>query len=388
MKKIKNVCSRFSSGNFISAEKISDSGKFPVYGGNGLRGYTENFNFDGECAIIGRQGAYCGNVKFFSGKGHMTEHAIVAVANEENFTKFLYYKFCLMNFGKYASQSAQPGLSAEFISNLEIDLPPLEVQKQIGNFLYSLDQKISLNKKINATLEDMAKTIYDYYFVQFDFPDENGKPYKSSGGKMIFSPELQREIPEGWQVGNLNLIADYINGLACQNFRPKDNENFLPVVKIREIHDGINFDTEKVASNIPEKNIINDGDILFSWSATLEVNYWAGGQAGLNQHIFKVFPKENFCKEFVYHQLKEYVIHFAKIAESRKTTMGHITQEHLNLSRIAIPPKKILSKFEKKISPIHKKIIQNRQENNLLENLRDFLLPMLMNGQVSFKKED
>ena len=93
--------------------------------------------------------------------------------------------------------------SVSVIKDIEIDLPSLEVQKQIGNFLYSLDKKISLNKKINATLEDMAKTIYDYYFVQFDFPDENGKPYKSSGGKMIFSTELQREIPEGWKVGRL-----------------------------------------------------------------------------------------------------------------------------------------------------------------------------------------
>lgn len=286
-----------------------------------------------------------------------------------------------------ASGTKQRNISPENIYDVTVFIPELSVQKKIGYVLYSLEQKINLNKKINATLEEMAKTIYDYYFVQFDFPDENGKPYKSSGGKMIFSPELQREIPEGWEVGNLNLIAYYVNGLACQNFRPKDDENFLPVVKIREIHEGINFDTEKVSANIPEKNIIDDGDILFSWSATLEVNYWIGGRAGLNQHIFKVIPKKNFCKEFVYHQLREYVIYFVKIAESRKTTMGHITQEHLNFSRIAIPPKKILSEFEKKISPIHKKIIQSQQENNLLEKLRNFLLPMLMNGQVGFKEE-
>lgn len=147
MKKIKDVCSRFSSGNFISAEKISSSGKFPVFGGNGLRGYAENFNFDGECAIIGRQGAYCGNVKFFSGKAHMTEHAIVAVANEKNYTKFLAYKFSLMNFRKYASQSAQPGLSAEFISNLEIDLPPLEIQKKSEIFCIRWTKKFLSTKK-------------------------------------------------------------------------------------------------------------------------------------------------------------------------------------------------------------------------------------------------
>lgn len=109
MNKIKDVCSRFSSGNFISADEIFENGKYPVYGANGLRGYTNNFNFDGECAIIGRQGAYCGNVKFFSGKGHMTEHAIVAVANEKNYTKFLAYKLPLMNLGKLCKSICSTG---------------------------------------------------------------------------------------------------------------------------------------------------------------------------------------------------------------------------------------------------------------------------------------
>ena len=377
-------------GKIFNGSPIPNSeGNFPAYGGNGIIKNVSDFNFDENIIAIGRVGAQCGIVHFSEKKCWITDNCLCFKPNENFNPYYVFYLLKFLNLNKFHIGSAQPLITQSIIENISCDfILEKSLQKQIGNFLYSLDQKISLNKKINATLEEMAKTIYDYYFVQFDFPDENGKPYKSSGGKMIFSPELQREIPEGWQVGNLNLIADYVNGLACQNFRPKDDENFLPVVKIREIHDGINFDTEKVSSNIPEKNIIDDGDILFSWSATLEVNYWAGGQAGLNQHIFKVFPKENFCKEFVYHQLKEYVIHFAKIAESRKTTMGHITQEHLNLSRIAIPPKKILSKFEKKISPIHKKIIQNRIENNLLENLRDFLLPMLMNGQVSFKEED
>ena len=392
MKKIKNVCSRFSSGNFISAEKISDSGKFPVYGGNGLRGYTENFNFDGECAIIGRQGAYCGNVKFFSGKAHMTEHAIVAVANEENFTKFLYYKFCLMNFGKYASQSAQPGLSAEFISNLEIDLPPLEVQKQIGNFLYSLDQKISLNKKINATLEDMAKALYDYYFVQFDFPDENGKPYKSSGGKMIFSPELQREIPEGWEVKKLSDFGNLKNGINYDKETVGD-QNFK-IVNVKNISESkFSILTETLDDiNLPSKNaknyLITEEDILIARSGIPgAVRTIADENKSV---IFCGFiicfqPREKVFKNYLMFTLQKNYEILAK--KSAGTIMKNITQDTLKILTLPTPSQQILKKFNKAIDPIIYKLNKNLLENNLLENLRDFLLPLLMNGQVSFKEE-
>ena len=260
-------------------------------------------------------------------------------------------------------------------------------QEKIATLLKSINDKIVLNNRVNATLEAMAKTLYDYWFVQFDFPDEKGRPYKTSGGKMVYNEELGREIPAGWEVGNLNVIAEYINGLACQRFRPQENEDSLPVVKIREIHEGIQADTERVSANIPDSNIIYDGDILFSWSATLEVHYWIGGKAGLNQHIFKVMPKDGFCKEYVYYQLREYVINFSKIAEARKTTMGHITQDHLDLSRIALPPRHVMSSFQKSIRPIHERMIRGAQENHRLATLRDWLLPMLMNGQVGFKRE-
>ena len=395
MKKIKNICSRFSSGNFISAEKISDSGKFPVYGGNGLRGYTENFNFDGECAIIGRQGAYCGNVKFFSGKGHMTEHAIVAVANEESFTKFLYYKFCLMNFGKYASQSAQPGLSAEFISNLEIDLPPLEVQKQIGNFLYSLDKKIALNKKINATLEDMAKTLYEYYFVQFDFPDENGKPYKSSGGKMIFSPELQREIPEGWEVKKLSELCKFIRGVTYdkKEILNYPEKNYIPIFRANNISNcRLNFENLVYVPKkyVSDEQILKLNEILITMSS------------GSTEHIGKLsrFDYESkysfgaFCSKISVNNLSEkYFIYEHLISNEFKsyvrnmclgTNIKNLNNEHLKKAFIILPAISVLKKYDDSVDKFFKMIQKNNQENNLLENLRDFLLPLLMNGQVTF----
>ena len=149
------------------------------------------------------------------------------------------------------------------------------------------------------------------------------------------------------------------------------------------MHEGITEDTEQVTVNIPEKNKIFDGDILFSWSATLEVMYWFGGDAGLNQHIFKVVPVNNYPKEYVYHQYSAYFINFVKMAEARKTTMGHITTDHLEQSRIALPPSEIVENFSKIVAPIHKRIGQCQKENLELIKLRNWLLPMLMNGQAT-----
>lgn len=303
-----------------------------------------------------------------------------------------YYKYMAFYlrsawFRKAVTNNAFMTLRASFnediFSFLNVYLPDYDVQVRIGDFLYSIEQKIDVNKRIGVELEDMAKTLYDYWFTQFDFPNEEGKPYRSSGGVMEWNQQLNREIPKGWEVGNLYAIATPINGLACQKYRPKENEKALPVIKITEMHDGITEDTEQVSANIPENHKIFDGDILFSWSATLEVMYWFGGDAGLNQHIFKVVPINGFSKEYVYHQFSAYVINFVKMAEARKTTMGHITTEHLEQSRIVLPPSEVVQEFSKIIAPIHEKIGQCQKENRELIKLRNWLLPMLINGQVT-----
>lgn len=229
----------------------------------------------------------------------------------------------------------------------------------------------------------MAKQLYDYWFVQFDFPNAEGKPYKSSGGKMVWNEKIKRAIPDGWRVISLPDIADFTNGLACQKFRPT-NEEMLPVIKIKEMHDGITAETEFVKSNIPESVKVHNGDILFSWSASLEVMLWAFGEGGLNQHIFKVTPKNGWPKFFYYYQLLDYVTVFKRMAEARKTTMGHITQDHLAQSTIVVPPSvDMANQLAVQIDPILDAIVANSSETILLQKQRDELLPLLMNGQVS-----
>lgn len=301
------------------------------------------------------------------------------------YLQFIYNLGAFFNFEGKTSGIKNLQLDAAFAA-IPIEDISESIQNNIVAILQGLERKNAINRQINQNLEAMAKQLYDYWFVQFDFPNEEGKPYKSSGGEMLWNDKLKRNIPVGWHCGNLFEIAVFTNGLACQKFRPKDDEMPLPVIKIREMHDGISVDTEEVTSNIPESVKVYNGDVLFSWSASLEVMLWAYGLGGLNQHIFKVTSANDFPKSFYYFQLLDYVNVFKKMAEARKTTMGHITQDHLQQSTIAIPDNKdIADKFEELISPIFKQIVKLQEEISNLIKQRDELLPLLMNGQITIE---
>ena len=321
-------------------------------------------------------------------EGGCSSDVLVFRVKEGNKSSFLYAIMLQDRFFDYAMKGAKgskmPRGDKDHIMKYKLPTFSPQEQENIGNLVISITNKLWLNRSINHNLEAIAKQLYDYWFVQFDFPNTEGKPYKSSGEKMVWNEKLKREIPEEWHCGNLFEIATFTNGLACQKFRPKDGEVPLPVIKIREMHDGISSDTEEVSPNIPESVKVYNGDVLFSWSASLEVMLWACGLGGLNQHIFKVTSANDFPKSFYYFQLLNYVDVFKKMAEARKTTMGHITQDHLQQSTIAIPDNKdIVDKFEKRISPIFAQMVKLQEEIQQLSKQRDELLPLLMNGQTS-----
>ena len=310
----------------------------------------------------------------------------LVTCDEKQITKmFAYYLFMTKSVREQISRTSSgtkvKHTSPEKIYDVEVSLPDIPTQKKIAHFLWTIDCKIRSNNQINDNLQQQLKLMYDYWFTQFDFPDDNGKPYRSSGGAMVWNEQLKRNIPAGWAADNLYAVADYINGLACQNYRPDNDEHKLPVIKITEMHNGITDSTEFVRDDIPEKYIIENGDILFSWSATLETMLWYGGRGGLNQHIFKVVPKAS--KYFAYSQLSSYIINFKAIAEARKTTMGHITTDHMEQSRIAIPPTIVQETFNRQVTPLYEEYANNCKENLRLQALRDWLLPMLMNGQAT-----
>ena len=334
---------------------------------------------------------YLKKIWFADREGGASADVLVFRSKSGHSQEFLYASLLQDSFYDYVMKgkkgSKMPRGDKEQIMRYSIPKLSLAEEACIGNMILSFCTKIKVNRRINDNLEAMAKQLYDYWFVQFDFPNEEGKPYKSSGGAMVWNEKLKRMIPQGWHCGTLLDIAEYTNGLACQKYRPIDNKK-LPVIKIKEMHDGLSADTEWVKADIPNDVKVFDGDVLFSWSASLEVMLWAYGNGGLNQHIFKVTSKNGYPRSFYFYQLIHYVGVFKQMAEARKTTMGHITQDHLRQSTIALPPNvDIANKLEKKLCPIFDAIVKNSQEIMALTKQRDDLLPLLMNGQASINSD-
>ena len=290
--------------------------------------------------------------------------------------EYLYYWF-LSPYGKNeinakAIGSTQKALTIDSLSKFNIKIPiNLEDQRRIASILSSLDRKIELNNKINADLEEMAQAIFKNWFVDFE-------PFKD--GKFVDS-ELGM-IPEGWKVGRLTEIASYMNGLAMQKFPPENNEDSLPVLKIKELGQGFcGTDSDRCSCNIKDECIIHNGDVIFSWSGTLLVDVWCGGDCGLNQHLFKVTSKD-YPKWFYYYWTKHHLQEFIHIAKDKAVTMGHIKRGHLEEAMVAIPDNDSMEKAHELFEPILSKMISLRLENSHLSLLRDTLLPRLMSGEL------
>ena len=274
-------------------------------------------------------------------------------------------------------------ISGSVVKNLKFLLPDLPTQTAIAEILSSLDDKIELNNKINQELENLAQTIFKQWFIDFEFPNKNGEPYKSSGGEMVDSE--MGEIPEGWELDSLDNIAEFLNGLALQKFPPESDYEFLPVIKIRELRQKDTSNSDKASINIPEKYIVEDGDVLFSWSGSLMIDFWTSGKGALNQHLFKVTSKE-YPKWYYYLWTKHHLTEFIEIAESKATTMGHIQRQHLTNAKVVIPNENTIINFSLVFEPIISKIIDNRVECGELIKLRNTLLPKLISGELEINE--
>lgn len=298
------------------------------------------------------------------------------------YDNFLYYNLIenRIKLLSLSNGSVFRNLKTDIVKNFNIKLPPLEEQKSIAKILSDLDEKIEVNNKINKNLEEMAQTIFKQWFVDFEFPNEEGKPYKSSGGEMVES-ELGM-IPKGWKISSLIDIAEYLNGLAMQKFKPNENEKCLKVLKIKELRQGFTDESSDLCSeNIKQEYIINNGDVIFSWSGTLLVDLWGADKCGLNQHLFKV-TSNKYYKWYYYYWTKFHLNKFISIAKDKATTMGHIKRSNLSESLVFVPNDSTLKLMNKVMNPIITQVINNKVENKRLEKLRDTLLPKLMSGEI------
>jgi type I restriction enzyme S subunit len=342
---------------------------------------SNDYIHDGEAIIIAGNGSFTGTVRYFNGKFDLYQrtYAITPKEKDSTDTKYVFYqlkKFFEPRFMGGTRGSSIPYIVMGDISDFTISLPPLPEQKRIANILSSFDDKIELLREQNKTLENIAQTIFKQWFIDFNFPNDNGKPYKDSGGKMVDS-ELGM-IPEGCEIKSLLDIADFINGLAMQNYRPEKDEGGLPVIKIRELKDGYSINTDRATKNLDAKYIVNNGDVVFSWSGSLELDLWKYDTGALNQHLFKV-TSEKYPKWFYYHWIKHYLPQLRQIAEDKATTMGHIKRDHLKESLIVVPNKILRdnSKYFLMGFLFDKIITQNKTILNL-ENQKDILVNKLI----------
>jgi type I restriction enzyme S subunit len=346
---------------------------------------SNKFEFKSGQILFGKLRPYFRKVYLPKFDGVCSTDIWVIEAKASNDNVFFFYFFADERIITEANNSSEgtrmPRARWDYIERLEYPIPRLPEQRAIAKILSDLDSKAELNQGMNKTLEAIEQAIFKRWFVDFEFPNEEGKPYKSSGGKMVYNEVLDKEIPAGWHVEPIDEIADFLNGLALQKFPARDGEEYLPVIKIRELRQGVTESSDKANLEVPREYIVNDGDILFSWSGSLEVVIWGFGKGALNQHLFKV-TSSKYPKWFVYQWIVHYLPEYRQIAAGKATTMGHIQRHHLTASQVTIPDSKTLERMDHLLAPILERISRTKIETRILSEIRDSLLPKLMSGKI------
>lgn len=280
-------------------------------------------------------------------------------------------------------------LPLDIIKSFPLYLPDIGTQEKIASFFYSLDFKISINNRINAELEGMAKTIYDYWFVQFDFPNKKGKPYKASGGKMVWSEELKREIPEGWKVKQLSDFAKTgSGGTPLSTVKAYYENGTIPWINSGEVNEPFIVKAEKF---ITGEGLSNSSAKLFKKGTILMAMYGAtAGKVSLmdieactNQAICAINTNDEFYRIYIKFGLEDLYKYLVNLSSG--SARDNLSQDKIRDLKFVIPQMEILQKFHETVNTFMMKILANMKENQKLTELRDWLLPMLMNGQIKIK---
>ncbi len=313
---------------------------------------------------------------------------------------FLRYLIASRSFTEYVlaiqTGTAVPHISAQQIKEFEVALPPLPEQRAIAGVLGALDDKIEQNWQTAGKLERLAQAIFRAWFVDFEpvkakaagadsFPSMPQHVFDSLPTRFVDS-EIG-PVPEGWEVKAIERVATFLNGLALQNYPPRGDGNDLRVIKIAQLRRGSTEGADWANSDVSDDYVVDDRDLLFSWSGTLEAVLWFGGKGALNQHLFTVtstrYPSW-FCLLWIRHHLSW----FRGIAASKATTMGHIKRSHLQEAQVVVPTPDILREADAKIGSLYRLYEQLMIETRNLAKLRDYILPRLLSGQIRVEADD
>ena len=377
-----------------SAERANREKVYPYYGAQGVVDYIDDYIFDGEYVLVAEDG---NNLKSLSepiatwatGRFWVNNHAHIIGDNGTADIRYVYYYLMASDLRGLITGSAQPKLNQENLASFELELPDREAQVKIAEVLRSIDDKIALNKKMMTELEDTARLIYDYWFTQFDFPDENGRPYRSSGGKMVYDETLNREIPEGWEVGLIGDLGSVVSGATpptgdSSNYAdegiawitPNDlsgNDSFMHISRgERDVSDAGLASCSAV--------VMPAGSTIMSSRAPIGYLAVAETACCTNQGCKSLMADAGYPSYFNFFTVQR-LVPFIK-SQGVGTTFAEVSKEDFASVRLARPPKGMAERFERSVLPLCEKSKRLQQEAVELSSLRDWLLPMLMNGQV------
>jgi type I restriction enzyme S subunit len=368
-------------------------GPHPYYGASGIVDYVDGYLFEGEHLLIAEDGENLRTrqtpIAFRAdGKFWVNNHAHIVIGNHRARTRYLEYAVLGTDISAYLTGAVMPKLTQGNLNRIEVPCPPIETQNSIVAVLGSLDDRVTLLRETNAALEAIAQAMFNSWFVDFDpvrAKSEGKMPEGMDEATAALFPDVFEEtelgvVPRGWQVEALDDVAEFLNGLALQKFPPTGVDD-LPVIKIAQLRKGDTAGADLAAGSIKPVYIVQNGDVLFSWSGSLEVEIWCGGIGALNQHLFKV-TSSRFNKWFYYLWTKHHLESFRQIAASKATTMGHIQRGHLSSAKVNVPSEPVLKVADALFKPIIERIVHNALQANTLANLRDTLLPRLISGQL------
>lgn len=280
-------------------------------------------------------------------------------------------------------------LNTEALLSFPVYVPDEAVQDAVADLGEAMDDRLRLLRQTNATLETIAQALFKSWFIDFE-PVRAKQVGREPEGMdaataALFPAEFEESalglIPKGWSVRSLDSLATYLNGLALQKFPPESDDEFLPVIKIAQLRAGSTSGADRASARLKPEYVVHDGDVLFSWSGSLEVEFWCGGDGALNQHLFKV-SSADVPKWFYYLATRHFLHNFREIAAHKATTMGHIQRKHLTEARLAVPPASVLTALGQLMGPLLDRRIANSLQARELAALRDTLLPRLISGKL------
>ena len=355
-----------------------NKGDIPLYGSGGLMSHVDEALYSGEAILLPRKGTLS-NIMYVNESFWTVDTMYYAVVNDKLADAFYLYSYLSqLDLSNLDSGSTLPSMTKSAYESIVVKLPDLNIQKAVANILFNIRKKLEINNQINQELEAMAKTLYDYWFVQFDFPDQNGKPYKSSGGKMVYNPELKREIPEGWGVEKLGKIANITMGQSPKGTSYNEvGEGMLFFQGSTDF--GWRFPVARQYTTEPSR-IAEEDDILLSVRAPVGTLNIADTRCCIGRGLAAINSKVG-ANSYIFNVMQDFKKLFDML-NSVGTTFGSITKDDLYSLQLVYPPTELLMKFEKSVNSFDREIKNRSRQNQELTQLRDWLLPMLMNGQV------